>query len=289
MANETSSGTEQEHYYHAEASALQGELQRPLKSPIKPQAYVKLHEEGGYLSERALDYRLEGIFSFRHAYTQVAGNLSLKDGHGHVTLATAVLEGFNVLDVITADRIVSQISTEHPRRGCVPEVTFLGTRFEGLKIAGCPVELKLDTGFLGAKPANDGSYHKDTGFRARVDQQRAAIRGGSNLPDKIGQRYNKLPSEALPEETIEWSLVQQIKGDCPGNPFGHAVDIPHFGRVFFGVVRLQVKLYKTKHGDLAPKTTISLSMVEIEMGCIGHGVSSVGNTITNGGGKGGGN
>jgi len=58
-----------------------------------------------------------------------------------------------VLDVLTADRVVGQIITEHPLVGYVPIISFLGTRFENLRIAGHPVELDLDLNILGDKPA----------------------------------------------------------------------------------------------------------------------------------------
>ena len=124
--------------YDAQAFALEGDLQLPLRAVITPQAFVDLPKKGGYLSERARDYRLEGVISFRSAYTQVAGNRDPKPGHGYVTLATAVLEDFNILDVVTADRVVAQVSTEHPLDGDVPTVTFLGTRFDNLRIARPP-------------------------------------------------------------------------------------------------------------------------------------------------------
>ncbi|HVT98325.1 MAG TPA: hypothetical protein VHE33_12535 [Acidobacteriaceae bacterium] len=278
----TPTPTKREHVYHAQAYALDGDLHRPLKTPVKPQSYVKVPDGGGYLSERSVDYRLEGIFSFRHAYSQVAGNRSLKPGGGWVTLATSVMEGFNVLDVVTADRIVAQISTEYPLDGYVPEVTFLGTRFENLKIAGHHVDVKLDTGFLGSKPANDGIYHGDKGFRERVNEQRSRILKGKSLPDEIGQRYNQLPSNAVTGETIEWSLVQHAEGGYPGTSFGHAIDIPHFGKVYLGVVRLQHGTYQTSVPGDHPSTTISLTMVEMVMGCIGHGKAGGGNAVVNG-------
>ncbi|HUB19073.1 MAG TPA: hypothetical protein VL990_10585 [Acidobacteriaceae bacterium] len=289
MADPTTPDLDAEkHVYHAEASALEGELQRPLKTPIKPQAYVKIHgTSGGYLSERALDYRLEGIFSFRHAYTQAAGNMSLKKGHGSVTLATSVIEGFNVLDVVTADRIVSQISAEHPLNEYVPEVTFLGTRFEGLKIAGHPVHVKLDTGFLGDKPAKDGTYGADKEFRRKVNEQRTNVRKGA--PKEIADRYNQLPSNPSPQETIECSLVQHVEGSWPGKPYGHVIDIPHFGKVYLAVLRVEHAPYPTPKSGPHTQTTIRLTMVEVRMGCIGDGNGSGGNTIVNGGGKGGGN
>ena len=82
------------HSFHAQAEILSGQLQHPLNQTIQPQAYVKLPEEGGYRSERAENYRLEGVLSFKSAYTQVAGNRSLKgDGDkGWVTLVTSVVE-----------------------------------------------------------------------------------------------------------------------------------------------------------------------------------------------------
>jgi hypothetical protein len=277
--------TSREHTYHAQAFALDGDLHRPLKTPLKPQAYVKVPDPGGYLSERSVDYRLEGIFSFRHAYSQVAGNRSLKPNGGWVTLATSVIEGLNVLDVITADRIVAQISTEHPLNGYVPEVTFLGTRFENLQIAGHKVDVKVDANFLGSKPANDGTYHSDKQFRERVNDQRSKILKGKNLPAEIAQRYNQLPSNAVAGETIEWSLVQHAEGGYPGSPFGHAIDIPHFGKVYLGVVRLEHSMYKTSVPGDHPLTTLRLTMVEMVMGCIGHGVASGGNSIVNGGSR----
>ena len=118
------------HEYYAEAVALSGSLRLPLTQEVCPPTFVKLNERGGYLSQHAENYRLGGAVSFRSAYTQVAGNRSLKPGHGWTTLATSVVEGFNALEVVTADRIVSQISTSYPLDGYVPTVTFLGTRFE---------------------------------------------------------------------------------------------------------------------------------------------------------------
>jgi hypothetical protein len=142
------------HDYHAEATILSGHLRLPLAEEIRPQALANLPKEGGYFSQRAEAYRLESVISFRSAYTQVAGNRSTKAGQGWTTLTTTAIEGLNVLDVVTADRIVGQTITEHPLEGYVPTVSFLGTRFENLRIAGHPVDLDLDLDILGAKPEN---------------------------------------------------------------------------------------------------------------------------------------
>src|SRR5215469_6487835 len=102
------------HRYHANATVLSGHLRLPLVQQIEPQAHAHLREAGGYLAERAENYRLESVISFRSAYTHVAGNRSTKPGQGWTTISTTVIEGLNVLEIVTADRIVGQTITEHP-------------------------------------------------------------------------------------------------------------------------------------------------------------------------------
>lgn len=272
-----------EHIYDAQAFALEGDLQLPLRAEIKPQAYVDLPQAGGYLSQHTCAYRLEGIVSFRAAYTQVGGNLDRKPDHGYVTLATAVLEDFNILDVVTADRVVAQVSIEHPLNGFIPDITFLGTRFDNLRIAGHPVRLDLDLEFFGAKPENDDPWSKSRGLRERVTAQCEPILRQSNLPAEIAERYNRLPSNPGSQESIECSLVQRAEGSYPGRTFGHVIDIPHFGRVYLATVRL-VETPDPVTGTIS--TLFRLTMIEAKMGCIANGSISGGNTITNGGGKG---
>ncbi|HZZ39270.1 MAG TPA: hypothetical protein VFE06_09070 [Acidobacteriaceae bacterium] len=272
-----------EHIYDAQAFALEGDLELPLQAEIKPQAFVNLPAGGGYLSERAHDYRLEGVISFHAAYSQVSGNRDRKPDHGFVTLATSVLEDFNILDVVTADRIVAQVSIEHPLSGDVPSITFLGTRFENLRIAGHPVRLDLEPDFFGGKPENDCPWSEKKDFRERVAAQHDHIRRQSNLPAEIAERYNRLPSNPGSQESIECSLVQRAEGSYPGRTLGHVIDVPHFGRVYLATVRL-VETRDPKTG--AVSTLFRLTMIEAKMGCIGHGKASGGNTIVNGATKG---
>jgi hypothetical protein len=268
------------HIFDAKAQVLSGHLELPLKQEIRPQAFVSLPPEGGYLSERAEDYRLEGIISFHSAYTQVAGNLELKPDHGWSTLTTSVIEGLNVLDVVTADRVVAQISTEHPLAGYVPSVTFLGTRFENLKIAGHPVRLEFDANILGTKPSGDGSYCSDSAFSQRVAGQHKRIQEQQNLPAEIFERYNRLPSNDK-QESVECSLVNHVEGSFPGRSFGHVIDVPHFGQIYLATLRLEE--FDFVPGTRTPKSTvISLSMIVLKMGCLATGTITLGSNITNG-------
>jgi len=276
---------ERNHKYNAETMVLSGQLVLPVSQKIEPQAHTKLPENGGYFSQRLDGYRLESVVTFRSGYSHTAGCLSDKPGGGHTTLTTTVVEGLNVLEVLTADRVVGQTITEHPLEGYMPSISFLGTRFENLRIAGKEVDVDLDLDFLGPKPAKDASYLNDSGFRARVDKQYARIRG-QNLPPAILGRYNQLPPESKPEASLECSLISKAEPSRFGRPCGHVIEIPGFGRILLAVLRVEHWDPNKKTG-IPMRTKISLTMLEIEMGCIGNGSAAAGNTIVNGRGAGG--
>ncbi|HEX4756614.1 MAG TPA: hypothetical protein VH308_01490 [Terracidiphilus sp.] len=270
------------HLYHAEASILSGFLRLPLVQGIKSQASVTLPEGGGYLSQRAEAFRLEGVISFRSGYTQVAGNRSTKPGQGWTTLTTTAVEGLNVLDVVTADRIVGQTITEHPIEGHIPTVNFLGTRFDNLRIAGHPVKLDLDLNILGPKPANDESYAQDSGLISRVGGQYSRVLEDRELPDELRERYNRLSSTLGSPEAVECSLVNVAAGAYPGRSFGHVIDVPDFGKIILGKVTVTHEDYK--QGTKTPrKTTVRLTMIHFELGCAADGDLSLDDGSTNGG------
>lgn len=271
------------HRYHAEATVLHGDLYHPLVQEIKPQTNVKLADVGGYLSEHAEPYRLEGVISFSKAYTQVAGNPDPKEGHGWSTLSTSVVENLNVLEVVTADRIVGQIATDYPPEGYVPKVHFLGTRFENLRIAGHPVELDIhpDPSFLGDKPDNDGPYTRHRPLLDRLEEQFERIRRGDGVPDKITRRYNGVSSTSDGVESIECSLVSKAEGPYPGLSWGHVIHIPGFGYIHLAVLKIVHSDYD-KEKRVWKKTLFDLKMLELEMGCIGGGRAMLVNPVTNG-------
>ena len=255
------------HRFHADATILSGHLRLPLVQKIEPQAHAQLKEEGGYLAERAEDYRLESVMSFRTAYTHVAGNPSTKPGQGWTTISTTVIEGLNVLEIVTADRIVGQTITEHPRAGYVPTVSFLGSRFEGLRIAGHPVEVDFDPTILGTKPENDGAYTKHEGVLSRIRKQYDHILGRDKLPQDLGEQYNRLKAGLGKAEALECSLVNQAPGRYPGFCFGHKIRIPDFGEITLGKVTVE---HEDPHPESGiPKlTTVRLTMLELKLGCV---------------------
>jgi hypothetical protein len=281
-----------EHYYHAEATVLSGALQLPLVQIINPQASAKLPQEGGYLSQQSQPYKVESVLSYESAHTQVAGNRETKPGHGFSTLVSSVVEGLNILDVVTADRVVAQVSTEHPLEGHVPSVTFLGTRFENLRIAGHEVKLDWDLNLCGPKPDGDAPYTKNREFVNRVAQQHARLRaaqsGHENPLAELLARYNLYPESFAnntgDEENVECSLVNKAEGSFPGQCFGHVIQVPNFGTIHLAVLKLKHN-YPTKGERFPEKTTFELTMIEIEMGCVATGKLKVAAAISNGGGK----
>jgi hypothetical protein len=269
------------HHYSAEATVFEGHLVLPLQQEIGRQAHASLPPQGGYISSRVENYRLGEVISIRSGYTQLAGNRSDKPGGGWNTLATVVIEGFNVLEVLTADRIVGQVITDYPAEGYVPSISFLGTRFENLRIAGHPVHLDLNLGILGPKPQDDQPYGLDTDLKDRISGQYSRIREGKSLPADKLERYDRLSSSLGSPEEVECSIVNHASGDYAGSSCGHLIHIPHFGWISLGRVRVNYKEVE-EQGEILRMTTVHLAMVDLHLGCPIRGTGTGGGISTNG-------
>lgn len=275
------------HHYHAEANVLHADLKQPLEEKIRAQASVELSKDGRYQFRQADPFHFEGILSYKGGYTQVAGRPSTKTA-GFVTLTTSVVEGLNVLDVVTADRVVAQISTVHPKygEGQEPSVTFLGTRFENLRIDGHRVEVERNLEILGSRHEDGHSYFDDTEVLDRVSTQYGKV-SKDGLPAWTLKEFpkNRAVVQDIGEgrRQMQCSVVNGVKG-CPGTPFGHVIDLPHFGKIFLG----ELKVVRTP-GDPDKKIydtyRFHLTMIRMEMGCLATG--NVGVSVADSNGKGG--
>jgi len=296
---ETVSAVTPTHDFHAEAHVLSGHLQRPINQKIEPQAPIALNDRrGGHFSRRAEYFSIEGLISFTRGEARVSGARSLKN-NGWVTLSTSILEGFNVFETITADRLVSQVSTDHPYTdGHVPHVTFLGTQFKNLRVGGFPADLTLNLGICGDRPKGDRSYFQDLDFLRGVKEQTEKIAKAKNLPKELKDQYDeklvyikKLISacdaggETAPDqgshEPITCSLVQSI-GEIPipgVQIFGHVLVIPEFGSVALGEIEVGEKVYETSD---RPSVYFELTGVRMKLGCLGDGTLTAATTIANG-------
>jgi hypothetical protein len=304
------------HVYHAEAHVLSGNLKHPIDQPIAQQARVVLEKtrNDGHITESVRETSLEGLISFKAGHTHASGSKIEKkdlwgnDHSGWVTLSTSVLEGLNVFEVITADRVVAQVSTEHAiKNGRIPKVTFLGTRFENLRVGGYPVKVELDLAICGERPKDDKPYLADRGFLDRVRRQLGSIAGAKGLPDDLEKKYDariayigdlkkrangrsKLERNGYPK--LECSLVKSIGPiPIPGvKTFGNIIFIPDFGTVSLAEVEVGIAPYdgSSDHAEGGPpqkpgdSNYFTLHMLNMHLGCIGGGTVTAGSVSANG-------
>ena len=279
------------HEFHAEAHVLSGHLQRPIEQKIEQHAPVALKgRRSGHLTRLIEDVSIEGLISFKTGLTRVSGSKSLKH-HGWVTLSTSIMEGLNAFEVITADRMVSQVSTEHPlENGHFPHVTFLGTQFNNLRVSGFPVTLTLNFGICGKKPEGDKSYLRDADFLKSVRKQTESIVKADGLPKDMKDQYDERLARineliegknGSHEPKVICSIVESIdKIPIPGvRSFGHVLVIPDFGTVSLGEIEIGEKKYDPTG---RPSNYFELTTIKMQLGCIGTGTVTAGTVAANG-------
>lgn len=284
------------HEFHAEAHALFGELRRPVEQKIEKHIPVSLAgDNSAHLTRFIEDVSIEGLISLKRGHTRVSGSVSLKHG-GWATLSTSILEGLNVFEIVTADRLVSQVSTDHHlENGHFPHVSFIGTQFTNMKVSGFPLQLTLDYGICGNrgnKPEDDISYLDNRAFLDCAKKQTESICDAEGLPDNLKKEYgarlkgiNSLiencGKQGRPLSSVTCSIVTKI-GEVPiagVRSFGHVLVIPEFGTVALGEVEVGEKMY---NGSKRPANYFTLTSFKMNLGCVGHGTVQGGGTTTNG-------
>ena len=283
------------HDYHAEAHALSGHLIHPIKQTIKQQAPSVLRgRQDKHTAHCVENYSLKNLIAFDLGHTRVSGNRNPKT-NGWVTLSTSAVRELNIFEVITADRVVAQASTDHAYpnekdNGHVPHVTFLGTQFDDLRVSGFPVAVKLNLNFIGKKPENNKSYLQEREFLQRARNQVKIVVDAPDLPKNIKDKYSerlKIIEDLLRSldeggkgddkpVVITCSLVESI-GPIPilgAKVAGNVIFIPNFGCVELAVVEVK--------SSPALGNSFYLNMLDMTMGCIANGSVVVANTGLNG-------
>ncbi len=214
--------------YHAFATGLAGRVSRPFEYLIEAQAPSALSPAGGYSSNRVEHFRLKEILSFRAAYTQVAGAFVDEGGRqSWDTVMTSTVEGLNIMGVVTADLIVARLASRHGIRDHQASIIPIGSRIEGLRVAGFPVEIEWDVDLYSHLDthAKIVSAYKDNenGFRARFD-----------AASLMGQKWNE-PAVTDHTRLIATSLASRLtcKSDFVAI-HGHVIHLPQFGIVKIG-------------------------------------------------------
>jgi hypothetical protein len=231
-------------HYNARAYGLNARFTRPLEHLIEVQAGTSLPITGGHGSSRVDNFQFKGFVSFTSAYSHVSGSQSRENG-SFTTLVTSTIEKLNILDVVTIDRVVARISSHHVPGEEEPHISPIGSTFENLRIAGCPVQIDLDTElfcrhdtFAGFK----GEFDRNQEFRETVQERFLWGELEKDTPEFIRTRYNWAKRNMFPESrgTVLCSLVKNVRPGCAGvKRYGHVIVVPKFGRIFLAEFLLQ--------------------------------------------------
>jgi hypothetical protein len=237
--------------FDAAAIGVAGQIVHPFHELIPVQAASVLPADGGFGSARTDGFRHKEILSFGSAYTEVVGTQG-EDGAFEV-LALAVAEKFNLLDVVTCDRIVGRLTARHPGFGgsdasAETSVVPIGSRFEGLRIGNLFFErLELAPDYF-----CDPEHASWTGLLRAIGKDRKIL-APLSLPGEDGKPA-PLPDDGKQPGVLGFCLA--LGDPRPDSILGAPLcfSVPHFGTVHLG----EFFCYPNSR---------SLTMLRVELGC----------------------
>ncbi|MGC1458274.1 MAG: hypothetical protein WA825_08375 [Steroidobacteraceae bacterium] len=225
----------------ADANALGGFLEGPVARTLPTLAPVSLPPVGGFAMARSEAFTADEIISCSSAYTRVSGQECCDDGSASI-LVTAVVEDLNILEVVRADRIVTQLSITLSDASAAIGFSVSGTVFEGLRISGheCrptlnqelqrPHDSKVAGGKLTCEQARQAG-------RAQGERLLGGFKDGSEDAHRwVVSRHRRMTSQP-PASGGGYALASlvdhlEVAGGC--RSYGHIVEIPGFGQVLLG-------------------------------------------------------
>src|SRR5260370_28299114 len=128
-------------HFHAHGQALSGEFRHPLWAVIPAQDSGTLSTIGGHAMEEIENFHFQDFVCFKSAQTHISGKR--RRDETFVTHASTVVKGLNILGMITAERIVSRLTSVHSPNEPEGHIIADDSRFEGLKINGEEVKVTL--------------------------------------------------------------------------------------------------------------------------------------------------
>jgi hypothetical protein len=191
--------------FRADANALGGYLETPFVANIPTLTPVSLPTVGGFAMARSEAFTLDEIVRCSSAYTRVSGRENADESAS--ILVRAVVNDLNIRNVVTATRIVAQVSITLPKDKGPPTFSLAGSCFEDLRVAG-----------------PGGAQSPDWPDIQRIGQTKAA---------EQAQNYQWLNSDPTPAEGGGESGPQANGGGRP-----HRLVIPGFGRIILGELLL---------------------------------------------------
>ena len=268
--------------FNAHGFAIGGRITQPYQAELGSHAATSLPIVGGGASAESSNYNFNHLISYRSARTHISG-IKGEDGSHH-TAVSCVVEGLNILDIITADAVIGRLSSKHTGVG-EPEILPLGSSFVNLKIAGQPVEVELD---------ND-LFARNKTYSALLDHYQnqsssSKAKAPKNAPDKVRYLWNgvdsdipaKLEKGMLTPPGTGWQHshgvlhssmvknVRTVKSTVSQElPYGYAIHIPHVGCVYLAEM-------------FCSADTKRLTMLRVELGSPVVGSVAASGPVTNG-------
>lgn len=276
-----------QYVYSASTYAISADFERPKKHSLPPQAAAVLSAHGGHGTHRADGQKIDGLVSFKEAYSEVGG--SYDDCHDtYTTHAWSAVEGVNIADMLTADRVVSRMAIYYPAHGKEePSFDITGSYFENLRVAGHKVEVKLDTQLhhqhdtynklaQGHQKGATDPMLLGSGMTSLSDSDLNDIEGTYHALSGMSRLVNEWKGDKAKRPAdrglYRLSVGNQVQLDFPSEvkAFGSIICIPKFG-----VVRLG-EMVVHKHSR-------TLVMFQVQMCSSGHGTGGGGTTSGSGG------
>lgn len=249
--------------FRGTAIGAAGRITEPFHETIEVQAATALPAIGGYGVARSSRFRHREILRFEEAYSEVIGTVVKYDEKTiHTTLIKTTLEGFDVMGMVTADRVVANlVSGFSGVPEGEPEVGFIGSHFENLRIAGIPVDVDLAIDVFDKFPTYTKlreAYRDDPGVRGLFGDllQKDRLR---EAPKEVSHWFHH-PAEdnpELPEKNgiTTVSLVRKLEVRSKAiQSFGHVIHAPGFGTIRLA----EMEISRLSRG---------ITMVQIHLGC----------------------
>lgn len=222
--------------YQAQSLAIGGSIRRPVAQLIDVPAASSLPSVGGQQTNRMGRFEIPGVLYFASAFTQVSGSFDAKE-NAYNTQGKAVVEGFNLQDIVTCDRIVAQFSSKFAVGAAEPEMRPLGAQFNNLKINGRPVDIALQIDLHATYPTYSGlraQYQADASLREKLNKVNLWKKDPATLPEQLRHyAFGRRGVTDYPENGMIFSSLLQDPLEIPGaTSIGPMVHIPGFGRVY---------------------------------------------------------
>jgi hypothetical protein len=279
-----------QYIYHSSAYAIAGEFYRPLRKQLPTQGAAVLGVTGGYSCNSLSKFSLDCLVSFENACVEVGG--SYDECHDvQTSYFSTVIEGLNIANMLTADRVVARMMVYSPKGDHGGEHTFdiTGSHFENLKIAGHQIKVELDTGafhnlntyskftaaYKGGQADHLLLFNKFGALTAKqrhgIEDQFHALHGLSGMIDALKADKTREPKDRyLCSAVSHLDLKDHVAKNSELRGYGAVICIPKFGAIRLGEI-------------LVTKQFRSLTMFTVQMGSVGSGSVSGGSGSTGGG------